>query len=28
GAQGEGLTIRHDSYDRNSFLGGVNLGIK
>ncbi|HFI0158408.1 TPA: 4-hydroxy-tetrahydrodipicolinate reductase [Streptococcus suis] len=28
GAQGEGLTIRHDSYDRISFMGGVNLGIK
>ncbi|HEM4030161.1 TPA: 4-hydroxy-tetrahydrodipicolinate reductase [Streptococcus suis] len=27
-AQGEGLTIRHDSYDRISFMGGVNLGIK
>lgn len=28
GAQGEGLTIRHDSYDRASFMSGVNLGIK
>lgn len=28
GAQGEGLTIRHDSYDRSSFMNGVNLGIK
>ncbi len=28
GAQGEGLTIRHDSYDRVSFMAGVNLGIK
>ncbi|MBF0777760.1 4-hydroxy-tetrahydrodipicolinate reductase [Streptococcus cuniculi] len=28
GAQGEGLTIRHDSYDRSSFMSGVNLGIK
>lgn len=28
GAQGEGLTIRHDSYDRTSFMSGVNLGIK
>ena len=28
GAQGEGLTLRHDSYDRISFMGGVNLGIK
>lgn len=28
GAQGEGLTLRHDSYDRASFMGGVNLGIK
>jgi len=22
------LTLRHDSYDRISFMGGVNLGIK
>ncbi|MEY8700146.1 4-hydroxy-tetrahydrodipicolinate reductase [Streptococcus ferus] len=28
GAQGEGLTIRHDSYDRISFMSGVNIGIK
>ena len=28
GAKGEGLTIRHDSYDRISFMSGVNLGIK
>ncbi|WEV60092.1 4-hydroxy-tetrahydrodipicolinate reductase [Streptococcaceae bacterium ESL0729] len=28
GAPGEGLTIRHDSYDRQSFMGGVKLGIK
>lgn len=28
GAKGEGLTLRHDSYDRISFMGGVNLGIK
>ena len=28
GAQGEGLTLRHDSYDRVSFMTGVNLGIK
>ncbi|HCN73947.1 4-hydroxy-tetrahydrodipicolinate reductase [Pseudolactococcus plantarum] len=28
GAKGEGLTIRHDSYDRVSFMGGVNVGIK
>lgn len=28
GAQGEGLTLRHDSYDRISFMSGVNLGIK
>lgn len=28
GAQGEGLTIRHDSYDRVSFMSGVNLAIK
>ena len=28
GAQGEGLTLRHDSYDRVSFMRGVNLGIK
>ncbi|WP_423831575.1 4-hydroxy-tetrahydrodipicolinate reductase [Streptococcus equinus] len=28
GAQGEGLTLRHDSYDRISFMSGVNIGIK
>ncbi len=28
GGAGEGLTIRHDSYDRSSFMSGVNLGIK
>ena len=28
GAAGEGLTLRHDSYDRSSFMSGVNLGIK
>ncbi|MGX7776540.1 4-hydroxy-tetrahydrodipicolinate reductase [Streptococcus pluranimalium] len=28
GAKGEGLTLRHDSYDRSSFMSGVNLGIK
>ena len=28
GAQGDGLTLRHDSYDRISFMNGVNLGIK
>lgn len=28
GGQVEGLTLRHDSYDRTSFMGGVNLGIK
>jgi 4-hydroxy-tetrahydrodipicolinate reductase len=28
GANGENLTLRHDSYDRVSFMGGVNLGIK
>ena len=28
GAQGEGLTLRHDSYDRISFMSGVKLGIK
>ncbi len=22
------MTLRHDSYDRISFMGGVNLGIK
>lgn len=28
GSQGEGLTLRHDSYDRVSFMTGVNLGVK
>ncbi|HBJ54354.1 MAG TPA: 4-hydroxy-tetrahydrodipicolinate reductase, partial [Streptococcus sp.] len=28
GGQGESLTLRHDSYDRKSFMTGVNLGIK
>ena len=28
GNQGEGLTLRHGSYDRSSFMTGVNLGIK
>ena len=28
GATGQSLTIRHDSYDRTSFLPGVLLGIK
>lgn len=28
GSQGEGLTLRHDSYDRSSFMSGVQLGIK
>ncbi|MFC3932034.1 4-hydroxy-tetrahydrodipicolinate reductase [Streptococcus dentapri] len=28
GAEGQGLTLRHDSYDRISFMSGVNLGIK
>lgn len=28
GGQGEGLTLRHDSYDRQSFMTGLNLGIK
>ena len=28
GSQGEGLTLRHDSYDRVSFMTGVNLSIK
>ena len=28
GNQGEGLILRHDSYDRSSFMTGVNLGIK
>jgi 4-hydroxy-tetrahydrodipicolinate reductase len=28
GANGEGLTMRHDSYDRTSFMSGVKLGIQ
>lgn len=28
GNPGEGLTIRHDSYDRKSFMPGVLLGIR
>ncbi len=28
GSQGEGLTIRHDSYDRISFMTGVALGVR
>ena len=28
GSLGEGLTIRHDSYDRSSFMTGVNLAVK
>lgn len=28
GGLGEGLTIRHDSYDRESFMGGVVLGCE
>lgn len=28
GSQGEGLTLRHDSYDRASFMTGVNVAIK
>ncbi|XCY61705.1 4-hydroxy-tetrahydrodipicolinate reductase [Streptococcus iniae] len=28
GGPGEGLTLRHDSFDRQSFMSGVNLGIK
>ena len=28
GAQGEGLTIRHDSYDRVSFMPGVLMGVR
>ena len=28
GGQGEGLTLRYDSDDRQSFMTGVNLGIK
>lgn len=28
GGVGEGLTIRHDSYDRNSFMSGVAIGCE
>jgi 4-hydroxy-tetrahydrodipicolinate reductase len=28
GTEGETLTIRHDSYDRASFMPGVLLGIR
>ena len=28
GAPGQGLTIRHDSYDRSSFMDGVVLAVK
>lgn len=28
GSKGEGLTLRHDSYDRVSFMTGVALGIR
>ncbi len=28
GAEGESLTIRHDSYDRVSFMPGVLTGIR
>ncbi|MDR2279615.1 MAG: 4-hydroxy-tetrahydrodipicolinate reductase, partial [Gordonia sp. (in: high G+C Gram-positive bacteria)] len=28
GTQGETLTIRHDSIDRNSFVPGVLLGVR
>lgn len=28
GATGQGLTIRHDSYDRSSFMAGVALAVK
>ena len=28
GAPGQGLTIRHDSYDRSSFMDGVVLAIE
>jgi 4-hydroxy-tetrahydrodipicolinate reductase len=27
GAEGQSLNIRHDSYDRSSFMPGVSLGI-
>jgi 4-hydroxy-tetrahydrodipicolinate reductase len=28
GRLGEGLTIRHDSFDRSSFVGGVSLAVR
>lgn len=28
GAEGQGLTIRHDSYDRISFMSGVAFSIR
>jgi len=28
GGHGETLTIRHDSYDRSSFMPGVLLGVR
>ena len=28
GTTGQTLTIRHDSYDRSSFMPGVLLGVK
>jgi 4-hydroxy-tetrahydrodipicolinate reductase len=28
GATGQGLTIRHDSYERTSFMAGVVLAVK
>lgn len=28
GGPGEGLTLRHDSYDRQSFMQGVKIGIR
>ena len=28
GAEGQSLTIRHDSYDRTSFMAGVVLAVR
>jgi 4-hydroxy-tetrahydrodipicolinate reductase len=28
GRDGEGLTIRHDAYDRKSFVAGVALAVR
>jgi len=28
GAEGQGLTIRHDSYDRVSFMDGVVVAVR